>query len=80
MVPVKKFRCSISAFKCSLGAPEHRKKEKMIKEVERVEKKLSNAGFVSKAPANVIEEEKAKGEKYKAVLAQIEERLAQMNK
>ena len=57
-----------------------KEKEKMIKEVERVEKKLSNAGFVSKAPANVIEEEKAKGEKYKAVLAQIEERLAQMNK
>ena len=57
-----------------------KEKEKMIKEVERVEKKLSNTGFVSKAPANVIEEEKAKGEKYKAVLAQIEERLAQMNK
>lgn len=28
LVPVKKFRCSISAFKCSLGAHEHRKKEK----------------------------------------------------
>jgi len=57
-----------------------KEKEKMLKEVERVEKKLSNAGFVAKAPQNVIDEEKAKGEKYKAVLAQIEERLAQMNK
>lgn len=55
-------------------------KAKMLKEIERVEKKLSNKGFVSKAPANIVEEEKAKGEKYKATLAQIEERLLQMNK
>jgi valyl-tRNA synthetase len=55
-------------------------KSKMLKEIERVEKKLSNKGFVSKAPANVIEEEKAKGEKYKSMLAQIDERLLQMNK
>ena len=50
----------------------------MHKEIERVEKKLSNQGFVAKAPAAVIEEEKAKGEKYRTMLAQIEERLAQM--
>ena len=47
----------------------------MIKEVERVEKKLANQGFVAKAPANVIEEERAKGVKYKETLKQIEERL-----
>jgi valyl-tRNA synthetase len=29
-------------------------------EVERVEKKLANPGFVGKAPAKVIEEERAK--------------------
>jgi valyl-tRNA synthetase len=28
--------------------------------VERIEKKLSNEGFVAKAPVKVIEEEKAK--------------------
>lgn len=55
-----------------------KEKEKMQKEVERVEKKLANQGFVAKAPQNVIEEEKAKGEKYRATLAQIEERLAQL--
>jgi valyl-tRNA synthetase len=33
-------------------------------EVERIEKKLSNQGFLSKAPANVIEEEKAKMNDY----------------
>jgi len=33
-------------------------------EVERIEKKLANDGFVSKAPAKVIEEEKAKLQDY----------------
>ncbi|MBR7116771.1 MAG: valine--tRNA ligase [Clostridia bacterium] len=33
-------------------------------EIERIEKKLSNEGFVSKAPANVIEGERAKLKKY----------------
>ena len=47
----------------------------MVKEVERVEKKLANQGFIAKAPANVIEEEKAKGVKYREKLKQIEERL-----
>ncbi|GIO70111.1 valine--tRNA ligase [Paenibacillus sp. JTLBN-2024] len=46
-------------------------------EVERVEKKLGNPGFVSKAPAKVIDEEKAKmadyAEKRSKVLARIEE-------
>ena len=33
-------------------------------EIERLEKKLSNEGFVAKAPANVIEGERAKLKKY----------------
>jgi valyl-tRNA synthetase len=44
-------------------------------EVTRVEKKLSNQGFVSKAPAAVVEEEKAKGEKYKEMLETVVARL-----
>lgn len=46
-------------------------------EVERVEKKLANEGFVAKAPAKVIEEEKAKMADYslkrEKVLARIRE-------
>jgi len=46
-------------------------------EVERVEKKLANEGFVSKAPAKVIEEERAKrndyADKREKVLARIAE-------
>ena len=57
-----------------------KEKAKLEKEVERVVKKLANQGFVAKAPAHVIEEEKAKEEKYKAMLAQVEERLAQLKK
>ncbi|MFC7678083.1 valine--tRNA ligase [Paenibacillus sp. GCM10028914] len=49
----------------------------LTSEVERVEKKLSNQGFVSKAPAKVIEEERAKqadySEKRNKVIARIEE-------
>lgn len=49
----------------------------MNSEVERVEKKLSNQGFVAKAPAKVIEEEKAKqadySDKRAKVIARIEE-------
>lgn len=49
----------------------------LISEVERVEKKLGNVGFVAKAPAKVIEEERAKMTDYAGkrdkVLARIEE-------
>ncbi len=49
--------------------------KKLIGEIKRVEGKLSNEGFVAKAPAHVVEEEKAKGEKYKQMLIQVEESL-----
>ena len=55
-------------------------KAKMLKEIERVEKKLANESFVAKAPQKVVDEEKAKGEKYKDMLKQIEERISQMTK
>ncbi|WP_044640580.1 valine--tRNA ligase [Risungbinella massiliensis] len=51
--------------------------KKLNSEVERVEKKLSNPGFVAKAPENVVAAERAKGEEYKEkrdkVSARIEE-------
>ena len=40
-------------------------------EIKRVEGKLGNAGFVAKAPAHVVEEEKAKGEKYAKMLSEV---------
>ena len=53
-----------------------KEKEKTLKEIERVENKLNNESFVSKAPEKIINAEREKGEKYKAFLAQIEERLS----
>ncbi|MBO4869521.1 MAG: valine--tRNA ligase [Clostridia bacterium] len=47
--------------------------EKMREEIGRVEKKLGNEGFVSKAPAAVIEGERKKLAAYKEKLAGIEE-------
>ena len=55
-----------------------KEKEKFIGEVSRVEKKLSNEGFVKKAPQNVIEEEKEKMEKYKLMLTQIEQQIERL--
>ncbi len=45
-------------------------------EIKRLEGKLSNQGFVAKAPAAVVEGEKAKLEKYKEVRAGLEAALA----
>ncbi len=50
-------------------------KKRLLSEIKRVEGKLSNEGFVAKAPAHVVEEEKAKGEKYKQMLQSVEESL-----
>ena len=49
--------------------------KKLESEVLRAEKMLSNEGFVSKAPAQKIEEEKEKLEKYKGLLQTSKERL-----
>ena len=38
--------------------------ERMLGEISRIEKKLANEGFVAKAPAAVVEGEKAKLKKY----------------
>ncbi len=57
-----------------------KERDKLVKEVERVDKKLANQGFVSKAPAKVIEEEKEKQAKYTAMLKGVEEQLANLKK
>jgi valyl-tRNA synthetase len=41
-------------------------------EVERAERKLGNEGFVAKAPAEVVEEERGKLDRYRAELAELE--------
>lgn len=49
-------------------------------ELKRVEGKLGNEGFVAKAPPKVIEEEKAKREKYLDMYQKVAERLEGLRK
>ena len=53
-------------------------KSKLEKEVDRVEKKLSNKKFVDKAPEKIVNEERAKGEKYREMLQKVIDRLETM--
>ncbi len=52
--------------------------EKNECEISRLEKKLSNEGFVSKAPAAVVDQERAKLEKYLETRSAINEALAKL--
>lgn len=56
----------------------NKEREKLQSEVTRVEKKLANEGFVKKAPAKLIDEEKAKQEKYTGMLKTVLDRIAAM--
>jgi len=57
-----------------------KEKSNLEKELERVKGKLSNQGFVSKAPAKVIEEEKSKLMKYQEMYDKVVERLKALSK
>ena len=49
--------------------------ESMDKEIKRVTGKLNNAGFLAKAPADVVEKEKAKAEELSGKMEAVKERL-----
>lgn len=53
----------------------NKEKANLEKEIERVDSKLSNKRFVEKAPKEVVEEEKQKGEKYKEMLQAVIARI-----
>lgn len=52
--------------------------DKLTKEVERVQKKLGNEGFIKKAPEHVIEEERAKEKDYTAKREAVRQRIAEL--
>jgi len=52
-----------------------KEKEKILVEKEKTDKMLGNPGFLAKAPAAKVEEEKAKLEKFNEMIASIEQRL-----
>ena len=52
-----------------------KEKESLELELKRVNSKLSNESFVSKAPENIVEQEKAKLSKYQEMYRKVVERL-----
>ena len=58
----------------------NKEKEKVLKDLEFVEKKLNNANFVAKAPAAVVEGQKEAAQKYRDKIAMIDESLAKLVK
>ena len=57
----------------------NKEKKKLEGEVERIDKKLSNQGFVAKAPQAVIDGEKEKREKYQEMLEAVLVRIEALN-
>jgi len=55
-----------------------KEREKVLSEIDRVDKKLANEGFVAKAPAQLIEAEKAKKEKFIEQLAAVDAAIAKL--
>nr|WP_317326230.1 valine--tRNA ligase [uncultured Flavonifractor sp.] len=53
--------------------------EKNRKELDKLETKLNNPGFVNKAPANVVEAERERAGKLKALLVKLEESAAALS-
>lgn len=50
-------------------------KQKILNELNRAKKMLSNESFVAKAPESLVNSEKEKLEKYTNLLQKVEERL-----
>lgn len=64
------------AYRCRKGASRLQKeKENLLNEIKRAEGKLNNPGFVNKAPAQVVDSERAKAEKYRDMLEKVEQRI-----
>ncbi len=55
----------------AVAARLQRRREELRAEVDRAERKLSNEGFLAKAPAEVVEEERGKLERYRAELEEL---------
>lgn len=56
----------------------NKEKARLEGEIKRVEGKLSNKGFIEKAPAALVDEERKKGEQYKAMLETVLESIEKL--
>lgn len=58
----------------------NKERKRLISEIDRVDKKMANKGFLQKAPAALIEEEKAKKVKYEKMLEEVNFSLEKLGK
>ena len=56
-----------------------KEKDRLLDEIRRGEGKLSNAGFVAKAPQQLVEAEKQKILKNREMLATLENRIGKLH-
>lgn len=56
-----------------------KEKQKLQSEIERVSKKLNNEKFLANAKEDVVQEERAKGEKYQSMLDAVLERIGALS-
>ena len=56
----------------------NKEKDAVLKKLEQTERKLSNEGFLAKAPQTVVEEQKQKAKEFKEKIALIDEQLAKL--
>jgi valyl-tRNA synthetase len=56
----------------------NKEKDKIISEISRVDGKLSNEGFLKKAPEKLVDEEKAKKSNYEEMLRTLEKRIHEL--
>mgnify|MGYP003588249176 FL=1 len=52
-----------------------KEKDKLVGEIKRVVGKLNNQGFLAKAPQALVDEEKAKQDKFEQMLDAVNQRL-----
>jgi len=57
-----------------------KEKNNLQSEIDRVDKKLGNPNFVEKAPANIVQEEREKKEKYTSMYNKVVERINSLKK
>jgi valyl-tRNA synthetase len=57
-----------------------KEEDRLAGELKRSQNMLSNERFLSKAPKEKVDEEKAKQEKYEQTMKQVRERLGQLQK
>jgi len=55
-----------------------KERDKATGEIEKIEKKLSNQGFISKAPEAVVAEQRTRLEDLQATVAKLDEGIARL--